>query len=578
MKNKTKSLRLLLAVCMIVQMMVPFTVWGATPTGTITYKLSALQANSAKFSVFTLAEGESPTYTVTSDYLSIIANTLKVGQTEAEITSKLNELADESVSNSERQTLAYDLTTALASSQTQADAGLNPTNTSGTLTWSVPYGYYLIVDNSKDNGFDLGFPPVLHVVDGTDKPITPKADLPTFTKEIYHNEVGTTAGVGTTDTEIFAATDGWGTVGDNQMGDDVYFRVTTTLPDTVETFTNYYQVLNDVMDPTEFSYDGNYILTITPKTGSAKSYTQDTFSSNSLVTMSPDNDGWNLKFHLTPSSTTFDSVDLLGATVKIEYKAVLLETATVGTGPNINTVELTYSKSGVPAAEEWDGTDTDATTDNTESAEKEVYDWTFSFVVDKIDNKGNAVSGATFVLKQGGSVVNLKKDGDTYYVDPSTDPSDTITTTGNPFTIKGLDDALEYTLEETAAPATHAIQETEVKFTITADYDTGSSLTEFFAEVSTTKHASAVQVDKNSETDTGEDDGNGGTIKEAGLAVGDYTHVSVPSNGQLNAAIVNLPKDVTLPETGGMGTVMFYVAGIGMMAAGVFLVLKRKNS
>ena len=101
--------------------------------------------------------------------------------------------------------------------------------------------------------------------------------------------------------------------------------------------------------------------------------------------------------------------------------------------------------------------------------------------------------------------------------------------TAGKITIKGLDDATEYYLYETKAPAGYNRLTDAVKFKITAGYDgSGENCTSVTTEVN-------------------EDD------PQAGLSI------TVKNN-----------KGAYLPSTGGIGTTIFYVLG-GVLMAGAFV-------
>ena len=107
--------------------------------------------------------------------------------------------------------------------------------------------------------------------------------------------------------------------------------------------------------------------------------------------------------------------------------------------------------------------------------------------------------------------------------------------TAGKITIKGLDDATEYYLYETKAPAGYNRLTDAVKFKITATYnDTGDNWTSVTAAVNDVEQSSvSVQVANN--------------------------------------------KGSTLPSTGGIGTTLFYVIGGGLMAVAAVLLVTKKR-
>lgn len=145
--------------------------------------------------------------------------------------------------------------------------------------------------------------------------------------------------------------------------------------------------------------------------------------------------------------------------------------------------------------------------------------YTFGLKVLKVDNAQNPLEGAVFNLYQ--------SDGKTLIEENLTTDKDGI------ISFPGLD-AGAYVLVETKAPKDYNLLKEPVKFTITADYDE-----------------------------------NGNLILEKTNTTNGYYELTVVNN-----------RGFQLPETGGMGTVIFTVAGLGMMglAGAAYIALKRKES
>jgi len=156
---------------------------------------------------------------------------------------------------------------------------------------------------------------------------------------------------------------------------------------------------------------------------------------------------------------------------------------------------------------------------------------TFMFDLDKTDKDGNALSGAKFKLydaQTGGNEVPVVFVSDGLYrvAKEGETGVEIATTAKGQVTIKGLD-AKEYWLEETAAPAGY------------------NPLTE------------RKKVDLSGKTNLVR-----GTDDEGSVTYG----LQVINNA-----------GVTLPETGGMGTTIFYIVGGVMVAAAVVLLITKKR-
>ena len=378
-------------------------------------------------------------------------------------------------------------------------------------------GYYLIKNESVNpNEAYTDF--ILQVVNNVE--ITPKGQKPTLDKQIKHNESGN-----------------WGDVGDNQIGDTVEFRTITTVPNTTG-YTKYDYEIHDEMSAG---------LTSNVKDASG-------------ITIKI-NEGEELGrgyYTVTVDSTNANNfsvkVDILKAIKegKIEegdnlytyYTGVLNEDANVyDKGKQQNTAYLQYSNN--PHDNNTKG----------ETPHVTVYDWTFKMNVQKIDgaDKEKELKDAKFVLSKNGTVDlgTISEDGtpaetgnliklvydstdSTYRVATASDKNTTYVMTAGNITTKGLDDAWDYYLYETKAPAGYNRLTEPVKFKINATYTSADSRPDVLTKVGdAAEAATGLKVENNAGT--------------------------------------------TLPSTGGMGTTVFYVVGGGLMAVAVVLLVTKKR-
>lgn len=381
-------------------------------------------------------------------------------------------------------------------------------------------GYYLI-KNESVNSNEAYTDFILQVVNNVD--ITPKGQKPTLEKQIKHNDGE------------------WGVVGDNQIGDTVEFRTITTVPIT----TGYTEYLYAICDEMSDGLTSNVTATsgITIKIDDNDNKELD----SSYYTVTVDSENAN-KFSV--------KVDILKAIKdgKIEegdklytyYTGVLNKDAQVyDEGKQQNTAFLQYSNNPH---------------DNTTSGKTPyeiVYDWTFKMNVQKIDgaDADKQLEDAKFVLSKSGTVdlgtidengtpaktadlIKLVYDSEnkTYRVATASDINTTYVMTAGNITIKGLDDAVDYYLYETKAPAGYNRLTEPVKFKINATYD---------------------------ET--------GGRCTAVSTKIGDKAAVT-----GLKVSVEN-NAGTTLPSTGGMGTTVFYVVGGGLMAVAVVLLVTKKR-
>ena len=396
-------------------------------------------------------------------------------------------------------------------------------NAAGTGTDSITVsspGYYLIKNTIVGTG-EVFTDYILRVVENVT--VQPKSGKPTLDKQIKHNETGE-----------------WGVVGDNQIGDTVEFRTITTVPN-VSGYSKYEYIIHDEMSAG---------LTSNVKTKDNVTIKVNDSDANVLdqtyydVTFDADNTN---KFTVTIYVLQAIQDGKMAAENELYtyYTGILNENAKVyNEGKQENKAYLEYSNN--PHNEN----------SKTQTPAKVVYDWTFKMEVNKVDGESNAtLTDAKFVLSKNGScslgtigddgmpstttdLINLIKNSDgSYTVAPAGYTGFVVNVmTAGKITIKGLDDATEYYLYETKAPAGYNRLTDAVKFKITAGYDgSGENCTSVTTEVN-------------------ED------VPQAGLSI------TVKNN-----------KGASLPSTGGIGTTLFYVIGGGLMAVAAVLLVAKKR-
>lgn len=378
-------------------------------------------------------------------------------------------------------------------------------------------GYYLIKNESVNpNEAYTDF--ILQVVNNVE--ITPKGQKPTLEKQIKHNDGE------------------WGVVGDNQIGDTVEFRTITTVPNT----TGYTEYLYAICDEMSAGLTSNVKdasgITIKIDDG------EELDSSYYTVTVdSTDANKFSVKVDILKAIKEGKIKE--GDRLYTYYTGVLNKDATVyDEGNQQNTAFLQYSNNPH---------------DNTTSGKTPyeiVYDWTFKMNVQKVDGANDKeLADAKFVLSKNGAVDlgTISEDGtpaktenliklvydsakNTYRVATASDENTTYVMTAGNITIKGLDDAVDYYLYETKAPAGYNRLTEPVKFRINATYN-----------------------------------GTGDSCEAVSTKVGDKAAVT-----GLKVSVEN-NAGTTLPSTGGMGTTVFYVVGGGLMAVAVVLLVTKKR-
>ena len=242
-------------------------------------------------------------------------------------------------------------------------------------------------------------------------------------------------------------------------------------------------------------------------------------------------DGYTLNY--TPHTFNLVFTDLrnvagvtAGSKITVEFKATLNASAKLGNQGNVNDAQLEYSNN--PYSEQRGTTNWDS-----------VIVFTYQVVVNKYANEavaGKEKTGAAFKLE--------KLVGETWTLVKEFQADETTST----FTFKGLDDG-KYKLTETVTPSGFNTID-PIEFTVTADHKVtweGEARTTILTSLN-------------------------GAPTETGLI--EFTP-NVES-GTLSTDVIN-KSGSTLPETGGMGTTLFYVlGGVLVLAAVVLLVTKKR--
>ena len=385
-------------------------------------------------------------------------------------------------------------------------------------------GYYLVKDkNNTLSAKDDFYTAYIMKVVG-DVTAAPKGDKPSMVKKVKHNETST-----------------YGPVADHQIGDRVNFSVNCVIPD-ISSYTKYNFIIHDTMetsltpDFTAENYIGKIFINDNKDRGVDKQY----------YTMQLDRNSFALTINV--KKLLDDGVARTGETIVCYYDAILNENAKIYTeGPNVNKAYLEYSNN--PNSESETG----------KTPESKVYVWSFTTGINKVNESGTALTGAKFVLSKsyrlkvadmkcsdtGVPTVTtdlirlVKVDENTYRIATATDTANTtyVIDAGD-VTIKGLDDAIDYYLYETLAPAGFNILKDPVKFKITAAY---------------------------------KEDGSALAKDNPTVTVGTGVASTVMKFNVVNQS------GATLPETGGVGTTLFYIIGGVLMVGAAVLLVTRKR-
>lgn len=316
-------------------------------------------------------------------------------------------------------------------------------------------------------------------------------------------------------------TTGWQDSADYDIGDKVPFQLKATLPSNYADYKTYYLAFHDV-EETGLSFNVDSVKVAVDGTAvDASNYT--------VKTAKDLTDGCTFEVVFTNLKNVANAK--ASSEITVDYTSTLTEKAVLGDQGNVNKAKLQFSNN--PNSEQGG-----ESTPTGETPWDNVIVFTYKVVVNKINENKKPLKGAAFKLEK--KIKDANK-----LVKEFTAGEDTS------FTFSGLDDG-DYVLTETTTPAGYNTIK-PITFTVTADHKVEWT-TEERTDVLTSLNGNA--------------------------ASGEITLAADKSAGSLTADVVNV-KGSNLPSTGGMGTVMLYVAGAAVFVlAGATLVmaLRRRNA
>lgn len=408
-----------------------------------------------------------------------------------------------------------------------------------STTLSGPQGYYLIVQTTAANDAGKTMSAVIVNTAGqAGVTVSPKKDTVTVSKKVQENMDGVNNP---------ASEDNWGTAADYNIGDYVKFQLTGSLPTDYADYTSYEYTFHDTADQgLTFVNDTTHPVKVYAVNDNNKvELKQDTLTGYQVLTSDINGETFNVKFadlKKAQAEKTEGTVNITSSTqIVVEYYAQLNENAVLGSNGNQNKVYLQFSNNKYGEG-----------TGKTE--EHKVTVFTFKLEVTKYgktDSDKEALNGAGFTLYKATKV----NPADSDYAKVGDEVQHT---NGNVFDFTGLDSGY-YKIVETTTPKGYNTID-PITFTVTATYnsaDEPGTLTDL--TVTDVKVGGVASAEQTFTVNRG--------TGEAGTA-------------QIKTDVVDIPGS-KLPSTGGMGTVLLYVAGIAVFVlAGATLVmsLRRRNA
>lgn len=498
------------------------------PTGYLTINgLDGLPKNTSTFVAYQLItcnaslQGNKTIYTdlkLNQNYRDIIINGIKA------VDSNFSSTTDNAIFNAIQNLTAGQSEKFAAALKTTLPSTADKSTNTGTFD-SLQYGYYLVAETAHDgsDGSLISDPFLVCIPQDDANPTASTVKVKTSTAKVEKKIVVP----GTPEKLVDSST--------AAIGDTVEYQAVSTIPTYSDSDTNITYSLTDTLskglDYNSIDADGVTIIDGNKKqVGVPLVYGQDYILETDPTKIN------NATFQLTlKGDNNIKKWGNAGYRLKIRYSAKLNDSAKYGETGNPNSINLTYSIR--------DGSTT--TDDDT------VITYTYRLVVTKTDNTDqHKLAGATFQLqkKQGSTWKNIGA------------PQDTSSTQGDVFGTTAFThlEQGDYQLVEVTAPAGYNLC-APIQFTVAATNkdSTGSHKIPddqfFVTEIGNQKAADNVKA-----------------TWDMPKSSGNFTFNM--TKDELDVTIADTPGFV-LPGTGGIGTTIFAVSGIGILLIGGCLAL-----
>jgi len=431
-------------------------------------------------------------------------------------------------------------------------ANLNETNAASSTTATGGYeftnldgGYYFVKDKTVPEA-DAYSKYMLKVVKNTT--VSVKADQPKVEKKVYEEDYTNDAGYGT----------GYNDVADHFIGESVPFKLIGTLPSAEQfaAYDSYYYEFNDTLDA---GFKAPAAGDFTVKIGDIVVTENFDIDISNLIDASGNSIGTSISIKAKGNDIkqimTDKGIDFSTATPKVtvDYKAVLDDDAVIGLNGNENKVDLKFSNNPNATG--------DGKNNTGKTPEDKVIVFTYEFDTLKVDSADNnkKLQGAEFTIqnseKKYASVVDGVFKG---WLDTADDTCTLVTDENGFIKVKGLEGGI-YTVTETKAPTDYNLPsdpfEINLKATKIMSQEWNSTADKALGEFSATI---ANPLPNTSKTAT------------------DNAKVSV--DGYTATLTVKNTKGAELPETGGIGTKLFYVGGGALVLASAVILVSKKRA
>ncbi len=434
-------------------------------------------------------------------------------------------------------------------------------------------GYYLVAGSATAEGDQTVIAACALSTVAPSTTVNVKADAPSLEKKIIENDKPVDAN-------------------NAAIGDTVHYQITSKVPN-MTGYEKYYFVVNDTLSA-GLTFDGIMADEIVEYPGLEVKIgnTNKTIGVDYTVEASKNENGTTSIKIIFKNFVQYK--DQVGADIVIDYTAVINENAVIGSEGNDNVAKLEYSNNpnvtpnGDPENPDKPGPDDP----KGETPEDRVITYVTGVEIIKVDaTNGDRLVGAEFTIN-GEKVNKIKviqdvfeesedgtyyklKDGTYTETAPTNDTLDhyesetTYKKVSKPVVVEKVENvgvrgtvdnngvlhfdglaAGEYTITEVVAPNGYNLLEEPIIITI------GCEVPEEVTEENDKASWSYITTDN-----------DGSTV----------ANVGTDENGRIRLTVEN-NAGTLLPSTGGIGTTIFYAAGIILMAGAVFFIVRRKRA
>lgn len=546
-RNLQRLLSAILALVMVFAMG-SFTAYASGTTGSITITNSANDKVDHTYAIYQIFTGDLVTDAETK--VKTLSN-VKYGSAWADdlVGKDATTVAEALAEGTYGETDGDTILAALKAKNTEAAdltvmAGVTADKNNGYKFSDLPIGYYLVKDAAAVTGEGAATSYIIKVVG--DVSVTAKSDVPSVEKKVDDKNDSTTDQDATT----------WEDSADYDIGDIVPFQITGTLPSNYADYNTYKYTFHDeqsagltfdasslVVKADDIEVDPNcYTIKTTGLTDDCTF--EIAFDDLKTIVSKAEDGAGSTAISLTATSK-----------IVVTYNSTLNEAAVIGAAGNPNTVNLKFSNNPNSGGDGETGTTPDDT----------VIVFTYDVTVSKVDGDNKPLEGAEFSLYKWDAATNawtvVKENLAATEVTETQDvegvPTEVVV--GYTYNYSGIDDGY-YKLVESNTPGGYNTAEDKY-FAVVAEHDTNNA-----APTLTTLEVKSLTFNENDNTFT------------VGEADADFT-INIANNNNedlINTSIVNRSGS-TLPETGGMGTKIFYtLGGILVIGAGILLITKRR--